>query len=242
MIICGYFNLVIRQMRGEIDCKAPGLQLLRHEAMEKIRPWPKHDFLHVKRDWNASADRLASEALQKAKGGIVMDDQDLQDLVTLNRLDKLLLPCKTNQRMRVSANTRAAARRRHSPQIVQEEIVQRIQLERIKQTQDEESWISNLNIYLNGDVSTITSADAKSCVLIALNYEVDQDELLLFCPRSYTKSDNRTELVRLVIKVGILVLLHPKPGYQIRFSGQAGKCRKKGSDKISKSQCPSIIP
>ena len=33
IIICGDSNLVIRQMRGEIDCKAPGLQLLRHKAM-----------------------------------------------------------------------------------------------------------------------------------------------------------------------------------------------------------------
>ncbi|CAI5732025.1 unnamed protein product [Peronospora farinosa] len=30
VIICGDSNLVIRQMRGEIECKAPGLQLLRH--------------------------------------------------------------------------------------------------------------------------------------------------------------------------------------------------------------------
>ena len=84
MIIYGDLNLVIRQMRGEIDCKAPGLQLLRHKAMEKLQFWSKHEFLHVKRDSNASADRLASEALQKEKGWIVMGDQDGQDLVTLN--------------------------------------------------------------------------------------------------------------------------------------------------------------
>ena len=33
VITCGDSNLVIRQMLGEMDCKAPGLQLLRHEAM-----------------------------------------------------------------------------------------------------------------------------------------------------------------------------------------------------------------
>ena len=64
VIICGDSNLVIRQMRGEVDCKAPGLQLLRHKAMEKLRSWPDHAFLHMKREWNQSADRLASEALQ----------------------------------------------------------------------------------------------------------------------------------------------------------------------------------
>ena len=52
VINCGDSNLVIRQMREEIDCKAPGLQLLRHKAMEKLRSWPNHEFLHMKRDWN----------------------------------------------------------------------------------------------------------------------------------------------------------------------------------------------
>ena len=59
--------------------------------------------------------------------------------------------------------------------------------------------MSNLKIYLTGDICTITSADAKSCALIAPDYEVDKDGLLLFCPREATKSGYRAELVRLVI-------------------------------------------
>ncbi|POM79801.1 Reverse transcriptase, partial [Phytophthora palmivora] len=66
VVICGDSNLVIRQMRGEIDCKAPGLQLLRQKALDRLQSWPQHDFLHVKRDWNQSADRLASSALSNA--------------------------------------------------------------------------------------------------------------------------------------------------------------------------------
>ena len=52
VIICGDSNLVIRQMRGEIDCKAPGLQLLRHRDMDRLRSRPSHEFLHMKRDCN----------------------------------------------------------------------------------------------------------------------------------------------------------------------------------------------
>ena len=37
VIICENPNLVIRHMRGEIDCKAPGLQLIRHKAMERLQ-------------------------------------------------------------------------------------------------------------------------------------------------------------------------------------------------------------
>ena len=67
IIICGDSSLVIRQMRGEIDCKAPGLQLLRHKAMEKLRSWPIQEFLHMKRDWNQSADRLARNDYNKRR-------------------------------------------------------------------------------------------------------------------------------------------------------------------------------
>ena len=63
IIICGDPNLGIRQMRGEIDCKAPGLQLIQHKSIQRLQSWPKHDLLHMKRECNQSADRLASSAL-----------------------------------------------------------------------------------------------------------------------------------------------------------------------------------
>ena len=47
---CGDSNLVIRQMRGEIDCKAPCLQLLNHKALYELRSWSSHEFLHIKRE------------------------------------------------------------------------------------------------------------------------------------------------------------------------------------------------
>ncbi|OWZ12585.1 LOW QUALITY PROTEIN: reverse transcriptase [Phytophthora megakarya] len=36
LVICGDSNLVIRQVRGEIDCKAPGLTLLRQKALDRL--------------------------------------------------------------------------------------------------------------------------------------------------------------------------------------------------------------
>ena len=132
-------------MRGEVDCKAPKLQLLRHNAVDMLRDyysdyyvfkivnsaknnlelamkWQEqliqkwvnenadpsvliypyrqddirwrsdHAFLHIKRDWNQSDDRLASEALQREKRVTDFIEQECQNLITLNRLDELLLP------------------------------------------------------------------------------------------------------------------------------------------------------
>ena len=92
IIICVDFSLVIRQMRGEIDCEAPGLQLLRYKAMEKLRSWSIHEFLHMKRDWNQSADRLSSNALQQETGRMTLSERECQNLRSLNRLDELMTP------------------------------------------------------------------------------------------------------------------------------------------------------
>ena len=37
LIICGGSNLVVRQMRGEIECKAAGLTPLKGAALSKLR-------------------------------------------------------------------------------------------------------------------------------------------------------------------------------------------------------------
>ncbi|POM62440.1 reverse transcriptase [Phytophthora palmivora] len=71
VMICGDSNLVTRQMRGEIECRAPGLQLLHQKALNRLRSWPRQDFMHMKRAWNQSADRLPSADLQHQEGEIV---------------------------------------------------------------------------------------------------------------------------------------------------------------------------
>jgi ribonuclease HI len=51
LIVCGDSNLIIRQMREEMDCKSPGLKLLRERARRALQMWPRHDLFHVRRDW-----------------------------------------------------------------------------------------------------------------------------------------------------------------------------------------------
>ncbi|GMF33270.1 unnamed protein product [Phytophthora fragariaefolia] len=104
IVICGDSNLVIRQIRGEIACKAPGLQWLRKKALDRLSSWPNHDFLHMKREWNQSADKSASAALQQEEGVVVTSEDDKQDLITLNRLDELLKPRNDSGRIILAQN------------------------------------------------------------------------------------------------------------------------------------------
>ena len=74
--------------------------------------------------------------------------------------------------------TRSALRGQFQPRILQEEVVRRIQIDHIKQAQDEEKRISSLKIYLVGDEARLSSTEAKVFALIARDYEVDQSGLL----------------------------------------------------------------
>ena len=129
----------------------------------------------------------------------MVSDKERQDLITHNRLNELLLPERVDRAIKVAAITRTAQRRRCQPRILQEEVVQQIRINHIKQVQDEENWISSLKTYLVGDVAKLSAAEVKVCALIAPDYEVDQSGLLFFCPRSATEAEDRTELARLVV-------------------------------------------
>jgi ribonuclease HI/transposase InsO family protein len=199
LIVCGDSNLIIRQMRGEIDCKAPGLQLLRQNAFEKLKAWPMHEFLHMKRDWNQSADRLASAALQREVGKVVTSEEEIGDMITLNKLDEFLKPKPTEIVAQVAAITRSARRTRQPAEALQETLVQRMRINRIRQAQDEEVWITNLKAYLKGDVCDLTADEAKSCAKIAGDYDVDDADLLFYCPTSVRQNEDRDTLARLVV-------------------------------------------
>ncbi|KAI9981116.1 hypothetical protein PInf_010536 [Phytophthora infestans] len=107
LVICGDSNLVIRQVRGEIDCKAPALKLLRQKVMIHLRGWMNHELVHVKRDWNASADSLASAALRNQCGVEVEREAERQNLVTLNRLDEVVVVGSGKRTVQVMAVTRS---------------------------------------------------------------------------------------------------------------------------------------
>ncbi|OWZ13639.1 reverse transcriptase [Phytophthora megakarya] len=71
----------------EIDCKVPGLTLLRQKPLDRLRIWPDHELVHVERDWNGSTDSLATAALQRQFGDDDDTDSEVQDLFALNRQD-----------------------------------------------------------------------------------------------------------------------------------------------------------
>ncbi|OWZ20269.1 LOW QUALITY PROTEIN: reverse transcriptase [Phytophthora megakarya] len=172
LVIRGDSNLVIRQVRGKIDCKAPGLTLLRQGALDRLRTWPDHELLHVEAE------------------------KEIQDLVTLNLLDEILVKKIEDVIAQISAVTTRFKVRSDS---LREKIVREPQIERIRQAQDEESWISGLKKYLVGEIRDLTQEDAKVFGSSAMNYEVDQSDLHFYCPTTKKAATDRDKLMRLVV-------------------------------------------
>ncbi|OWZ04587.1 LOW QUALITY PROTEIN: reverse transcriptase, partial [Phytophthora megakarya] len=202
LVVCGDSNLVIRQVRGEIDCKAPGLTILKRKALIRLRKWRDDELVHVKRDGNGSADSLASAALQRQGGIEVQKMPGYQDLVTLNRLDEILIPKTENPVARVIAvTTRAgrAGRARPPASVMEEGLIREILVNRIKQAQEEEVWIAGMKKYLSGSIADFTQAEARSYGKIAADYEVDEQDLLFYCPSTPRSGDDRDRLMRLVV-------------------------------------------
>ncbi|ETP27896.1 hypothetical protein F442_22818 [Phytophthora nicotianae P10297] len=177
LIIGGDSNLVIRQMRGEIECKVPGLTPLRRRALDRLRTWATHEFLHVKRDWNQSADRLANTALHQQEGTVVTSEADHDDLVVINRLQELLLPKDEGSVARMAATTRSRSRSKNSA----------------------EKWIVNLKAYLSGDLENLDAGEARACSKLGDEYDVDDGGLLLYCPRAGRDDSDRDRLAKLVV-------------------------------------------
>ncbi|ETO59307.1 hypothetical protein F444_22322, partial [Phytophthora nicotianae P1976] len=165
--------------------------------MEQLRSQPEHEFLHVKRDWNQSADSLASAALQKGEGSVTLSGAGRDDLVTLNRLLELLVPRSDEAVTKIAAIARS--HRRLRPEVLQEAVVQRIRMDLIARAQGEEKWAADLKRYLRGDVQDLTTSDAKSCAKIAEDYEIDEAGLLFYCPPSKRSDGDRDLVMRLVV-------------------------------------------
>ncbi|OWY97656.1 reverse transcriptase [Phytophthora megakarya] len=92
---------------------------------------------------------LAGAALQRQCGIEIESDAEIQDLITLNRLDETLIVKAEEETVQVSAVTtrskaRSGVRTGSDPGSLREEVVRELRIERIRQAQDEESWIMGL--------------------------------------------------------------------------------------------------
>ncbi|KAE9281566.1 hypothetical protein PF008_g27852 [Phytophthora fragariae] len=98
-----------------------------------------------------------------------------------------------------SAAARTTTRRSRPPEVLEELVVQRLRLDRIRAAQDEEVWIVNLKMYLHGDVGGLSRREVKNCQNLAPQYEEGESGLLYYQSRNDESAEGRDEMMKLVI-------------------------------------------
>ncbi|KAE9081524.1 hypothetical protein PF007_g22626 [Phytophthora fragariae] len=89
-----------------------------------------------------------------------------------------------------SAAARMTTRRSRPPEVLEELVVQRLRLDRIRAAQDEEVWIVYLKKYLRGDVGDLSRREVKNCQKLAPQYEEGESGLLYYQSRSDCRGSN----------------------------------------------------
>ncbi|KAJ0390852.1 hypothetical protein P43SY_011081 [Pythium insidiosum] len=82
LVVCGDSRLVIQQVRGEMECRSPSLQLLHAQAIVELGKFERVDLIHVARAYNAAADLITGKALQRGSGGRI-PVEEFTDLLSL---------------------------------------------------------------------------------------------------------------------------------------------------------------
>jgi ribonuclease HI len=75
-------ELLVRQMLGEYRVRNPGLRELYERAVELEGEFDRVEYVHLRREANRDADRLANRAIDVEKGG--SDGQSTTDFIENN--------------------------------------------------------------------------------------------------------------------------------------------------------------
>ena len=87
-----------------------------------------------------------------------------------------------------------------SGETIQEEVVQRLRMDRIRKAQEKESWVRDLkNAYLRADWSDLSVESAKTCSKMYGDYDVSEEGYLVYCPNYRVEGEGRNMKARLVI-------------------------------------------
>ncbi|OWZ22110.1 reverse transcriptase [Phytophthora megakarya] len=211
-----------------MDCKSPELKLLRQQAWNVSRTWLEHEFIHVRRGWNASADMLAGQALQRRRGKVTYSLDEVKDIKTLNRLQEVIRSLTTDAdgakletREHELTQTRDIAKpgmkrmvpvitrywdaenratTTPKPDVLQELVVQRIRLDCIRMAQEEELWIFNLKqFFVEGNIGELSKHEVRDCAIFAGQYEVGECGLLYYHVRGNETAEDRNVIMKLVV-------------------------------------------
>lgn len=71
--------------------------------------------------------------------------------------------------------------------------------DRTRQEQKEEKWVTDLKTCLSGDLTKLSTGEARICSEIADEFEADENGLLFYCPSAKGGDVDRDQVSKLVV-------------------------------------------
>ena len=190
LTVWGDSRIVLQQMMGNIQCRAANLQPLHAAGMKLQEEFKSIRFAHFKREYNGSADWLASEALVNQKGREVFLTLDHGKLQSLNATMMSMVaevtvnpegwaPRKHLQLVADTAKLVASMTKEFTPtedpwKLTEERLL------RVAEAQDKEPQLAQLKEYLRGNISKLSAKDYKRCKRKADQYVLTERDILYY--------------------------------------------------------------
>jgi hypothetical protein len=110
------------------------------DTLVEIQKFKSCEFVHVKREWDAAADLLATKALQGQSDSESVSTELAEDLKTLNRLDEVIL-IEDPQMSGISVQAVSTRHQRRTALLRDPGSIANLRIDRIRMAQAEEGWI-----------------------------------------------------------------------------------------------------
>ncbi|OWY95426.1 reverse transcriptase [Phytophthora megakarya] len=194
LVIVGDSRLAIQQYLGVIACRKKTRMAKLNYHKELTSKLKSVKYLHIlRREFNAAADSLATEALESKTSKVVLDESRKPELTGLNRIREVIYD---SSQTRIEVKPVAEDSTRRISTILAS---QRIQLERrlrIAIVQDEElKWINLKTVYLETPTSSNIELPEMQRFLLT-----DDNVLYYMNPTPRNQQTNQQELrLRLVV-------------------------------------------
>ena len=204
LTVWGDSRIVLQQMMGNIQCRAPNLQPLQLQGMELQKEFSSIRFAHFKREYNGAADWLASEALANLEGREIFLTLDHTKLQLLNETMRSMvtevtvipegwIPGKHLQLGADTAKSVASMERAYTPTddpwTLSDE-----RMKRVAEAQDKEPLILQLKEYLRGNFSKLSAKDYKRCKKRADKFVLSEKDLLYYVTEKQVRKTEEPSL------------------------------------------------
>ena len=138
-------------------------------------------------------------SVTSGKGVESVPEEEQPGLEAINRLPEVLVPKDRSPSVNMLALARSRAFVKIPEKVIQEDLVQRLRVDRIREAQEEEGWMRDLKAYLEGKWGDLSVESVRTCGKMSEDYDISEEGLLVYCPSRNIEEDDRGLTARLVI-------------------------------------------